>query len=256
MKTGGAAPWRRWLIALAALAAALATASLGQWQLSRAAEKRAIHDRIEQQRLRTELDNRGYSELADPLAEVQRRVRLSGRWLPEHTVFLDNRPMQGRAGFYVLTPLVLDAPARGVLWVQRGWAPRDRVQPDRLPPVQTPEGTVQVQGRLAAAPSRMFELASRAPQQGEGKTASAPGESAIRHNLDIEAHAREHRLDVRPGVLLETGDPSQGLRRDWPEIASGVDKHYGYAFQWFGLSALVVLLYVWFQLIAPRRRRR
>ena len=39
------------------------------------------------------------------------------------------------------------------------------------------------------------------------------------------------------------------LRRDWPEPTTGVDKHYGYAFQWFGLSVLVVLLYVWFQLV-------
>jgi surfeit locus 1 family protein len=33
-----------------------------------------------------------------------------------------------------------------------------------------------------------------------------------------------------------------------------VHKHYGYAFQWFSLSLLTVGLYVWFQLIQPRRR--
>ena len=58
-------------------------------------------------------------------------------------------------------------------------------------------------------------------------------------------------------MVLQTGAPSEGLRRDWPEPTTGVDTHYGYAFQWFGLSVLVVLLYVWFQLVRrfylPRR---
>ena len=61
---------------------------------------------------------------------------------------------------------------------------------------------------------------------------------------------------------METSDgaASQGLLRDWPQINAGVQKHYGYAFQWFGLSVLVVLLYVWFQLVRrfylPRRAVR
>jgi surfeit locus 1 family protein len=45
------------------------------------------------------------------------------------------------------------------------------------------------------------------------------------------------------------------LLRQWPTSFPDVHKHYGYAFQWFGLTALVVVLYVWFQIIAPRRRR-
>ena len=49
---------------------------------------------------------------------------------------------------------------------------------------------------------------------------------------------------------------ADGLLRQWPEPASDVHKHYGYAFQWFGLSALVIVLYVWFQIIRPRRRAR
>ena len=64
--------------------------------------------------------------------------------------------------------------------------------------------------------------------------------------------------DRGAGVATVTaGSASEGLLRDWPQINAGVQKHYGYAFQWFGLSVLVVLLYVWFQLVRrfyPRRR--
>jgi hypothetical protein len=56
--------------------------------------------------------------------------------------------------------------------------------------------------------------------------------------------------------LQQTGPASEGLQRDWPAPALGLERHYGYAFQWFGLSALVVILYVWFQFITPFRRSR
>ncbi len=45
---------------------------------------------------------------------------------------------------------------------------------------------------------------------------------------------------------------SEGLLREWPQAATGVEKHYGYAFQWFGLALLIALLYVWFQIVRPR----
>ena len=50
--------------------------------------------------------------------------------------------------------------------------------------------------------------------------------------------------------------PPKGLQRDWPAPALRRRKHYGYAFQWLGLAALIAILYVWFQFIAPRRKRR
>jgi cytochrome oxidase assembly protein ShyY1 len=83
------------------------------------------------------------------------------------------------------------------------------------------------------------------------------GSSRIRQNLALEAFRAETGLPLRTDVSLQqTGPASEGLQRDWPAPALGVEKHYGYAFQWFGLAALVVLLYVWFQLIAPFRRAR
>ena len=39
-------------------------------------------------------------------------------------------------------------------------------------------------------------------------------------------------------------------------MALGVEKHYGYAFQWFAMSALVLGLYLWFQWLRPRGRAK
>ena len=86
---------------------------------------------------------------------------------------------------------------------------------------------------------------------------SAVGSSPIRQNLDLQAFRAETRLPLRTDLTLQQAGPaSEGLLREWPAPALGVEKHYGYAFQWFGLSVLVVFLYVWFQFIAPWRKAR
>ncbi|WP_431276892.1 SURF1 family cytochrome oxidase biogenesis protein [Variovorax ureilyticus] len=91
-----------------------------------------------------------------------------------------------------------------------------------------------------------------------GRTnAGRRGVFPIRQNLELEAFRTETGLPLRTDISLQqTGEASEGMQRDWPAPALGVEKHYGYAFQWFGLSALVLILYVWFQLIAPYRRAR
>jgi surfeit locus 1 family protein len=150
--------------------------------------------------------------------------------------------MNAKPGFFVLTPLQIEG-TNEVLVVQRGWAQRSFNDRAALPPVQTPEGLVQVQGHLAPWPSRLYDF---------GGAETGP----IRQNLDLTAYRQETGLKVLEVTLLQSGGPSEGLLREWPVVASGVEKHHGYAFQWFGLSGLIALLYVWFQIVQPRRQKR
>jgi surfeit locus 1 family protein len=229
---------RRWLVLLAAVLAATLTARLGFWQLDRAAQKLALQAAIDGQARKPALGN---AQLGD--AELHRRVELRGTWVAERTVWLDNRPMDGRAGFYVVTPLRLSGRADAIL-VQRGWAARDAADRTQLPPLTTPTGEVAVQGRLAASPSRLYDLGG-----GQG--------GAIRQNLDPAAFAQESGLALLPMTVVQTATEfDDGLLRHWPAPEFGLHKHYGYAFQWFALCALILILYVWFQLIRPRLRGR
>lgn len=224
------------LISCAALAMALLTARLGVWQLSRAAEKNALQAAVEE---RARLPALGVLPSEAPGVHY-RRVHLRGRWSPAHTVYLDNRQMNGRPGFFVVTPLLL-ADGRAVL-VQRGWLPRDANDRTRIDDAPAPAGEVVIEGRIAPPPARLFEF--------EGA-----GVGRIRQNIDIDVFARETGLRLAPLSVVQTTGQADKLLRDWPAPATGVAKHHGYAFQWFGLSALVVILYVWFQLIQPRRQR-
>ena len=237
--------WRRALVWAVALAAMALTASLGRWQLSRAAEKEASQAAVAERQRLPALDGASLAQaLSDDQARelLHRAITLRGQWLADRTVFLDNRPMARQTGFYVLTPLRLTGSDRVVL-VQRGWAPRHQVDRSLLPPVQTPTGEVQVSGRIAAHPPRVYQLGQ---EQG----------GAIRQNLDLDAWRAETGLPLAPMLVVQTGAASDGLQRDWPEAASGVEKHYGYAFQWFGLCTLIGLLLLWFQVVRPLYRAR
>jgi surfeit locus 1 family protein len=230
------------VVLLAAVGLTLLTARLGWWQLDRAAEKQALERQRSEQAALPMLVGDALPRRADEAApQLQRRAQLQGRWQAEATVALENRPMGGRVGFYVVTPLML-ADGTAVL-VQRGWIPRDLQDRTRLAPFDTAAGQVAVQGRIAPRVPRLYEL-------GEA------GGGVVRQNLDIDAFARERGLRLRPWVLIQDDTPGaapDGLRRDWPAPASGVDKHHGYAFQWFALSALTLGLLVWFQLLRPHR---
>ncbi|MEY4979899.1 MAG: hypothetical protein RLZZ352_2169 [Pseudomonadota bacterium] len=232
---------RFWVVTLATVLTMLITGSLGLWQLDRAAQKQALEAQMS---LRSQMPAWTPVDLlqaTDLTAGWYRPVRLQGFWVSEATVFLDNRQMEGRVGFYVVTPLRLVDSDRVIL-VQRGWVARDFVDRTRLPPVETPHGLVTVTGYLAPAPAKLFDL---------GDMPSG----VIRQNIDLPSFAMETGLSLMPVSVMQNDLVPDGLLRHWPRVASGVPKHHGYAFQWFGLCLLVGVLYVWFQWIAPRRKR-
>ncbi|GAB4203153.1 MAG: SURF1 family protein [Tibeticola sp.] len=223
--------WRFWIITAAASIGIATTAALGFWQLSRAAQREALQARRVAAEALAELDA---SALSTP-GTLDRRVVVRGRWIALHTVYLDNRQMDGRAGFEVLTPLRLEG-SNHVVVVQRGWVPRNFENRAALPQVATPEGVVEVRGRISPSPPKLYEI-------------GGAGSGAIRQNLDIASFRLETGLPLLDVSIQQTGDDESGLLRHWATPASGADRNYGYAFQWFGLSALIFLLYFWFQIV-------
>jgi surfeit locus 1 family protein len=227
--------WKFWLITLSTLVAVAGTLALGRWQLSRAAQKEGMQASIDTQAARPKLDGRLLAMLADPVVELHRGVMLRGRWMVQHTVFLDNRQMNSKPGLYVVTPLQLEGRTAVVL-VQRGWVARNFMDRASVPQIDTPPGVVEVQGRIAPPPAKLYEL---------GGTETG----LIRQNLDLAAFSAELGLPLLGVSVQQIGDAHDGLLREWPRPDTGVAKHYGYAFQWFALCALVALLYVWFQIV-------
>lgn len=212
---------------LAALAGIAAATTLGNWQLGRAAEKREAQARFELASREAPISV-STPELAAADVEL-RRVEARGVFDPRHTVYVDNRIHRGVPGYYVVTPLRLAGGERHVL-VNRGWIAR---APDRaeLPQVPTPEGTITVSGIATVPGKRTLELSEHVM------------EGRIWQNLTIERYRQARSIAIQPFVIRQESPAQDGLVREWPAPDFGIDKHYGYAFQWYALAATILVFY-------------
>jgi cytochrome oxidase assembly protein ShyY1 len=219
-----------WLIA--ALLASAGFASLGFWQLGRAAYKEAL---LERHRAVVAADPIAWGEAEARLAmgetALPLRVRLSGRFDPARSVIHDHRVHEGRPGVHVLT---LFRPAGGTMGVlvNLGWAADDRGTPS-LPPL--PEGDTAIAGLLAAPPQPGLRLAQAAWQ---------PGAIPRLLHLDLSALAAQMGEKLAPAILLLDPEVPFGLLREWRPLPNTLppERHRGYALQWFGLSATILVI--------------
>ena len=265
--------WRLWLGMLLLAITGLATVSLGQWQLSRADEKRDIAQRIQ---AATELEPLTLSPdvPAESLADW-RKAWARGAWQPGLTVYLDNRNHDGRPGYWLVTPFCLrspDAPAETgteamavdcdrAIAVLRGWMPRPlpgadasgKAVPAVLPPVPEPTGDV-VEGRLLSHLPRLYELPAL---MGGGDQRMPLDWNAVPvvQNLTLDEYAAASGLEFLPVVLEQDNDTGDGLLREWAGPPVDVDKHLGYAMQWFSFAAIAFIALGVILVKALRRNR-
>jgi len=207
--------------------------SLGQWQDRRAAEKTALQDKLAARGAAAPLVI-GPALLAAGQVEY-RPVTVAGEFLSGWPMFLDNRPLAGKTGFYLVMPFKIAGSDTHVL-VARGWLPRYTGEHDRLPDFDTPAGTVIVSGVAKASLGRVMQLGQPA----------AVKPNAILQNIEPQQFAQAGKLAVQPFFIEQTGPVLAGdkLVRDWPAPALGVDKHKGYAFQWYALALMALLFFV------------
>ncbi|SIT39773.1 conserved hypothetical protein [Paraburkholderia piptadeniae] len=211
------------------------TVRLGFWQRDRAHQKEALQAQI------TQFENAPAQTVGAAPVELKaiefHRVRAVGQFMPQQVVYLDNRPYNDQPGFYVVMPLKLRD--GGYVLVNRGWLPRNMNERTTIAPYGTPKGEVEIEGIARADATRAFEL-------GEGGSAA---HQTIRQNLDVASYATETGLPLQPFVIQQISDDGDGLVRDWPAPTSGVDRNYGYMFQWWTMAAAAVA----FGLYAARR---
>ena len=221
----------RWIPFFAALVAALIGIALGNWQERRAEEKQTIEKAMlsQQSEAVLQLNTLQGKEI---LPEF-RRVVAAGEFIASWPVYLDNRPSHGRAGFYLLMPLRLHGSDQ-VVMVARGWFPRDQAVRTKLPVIPVEPGLVRIEGVIRHTAGRVLSLGQEAPLQ--------PG--AILQNLNLAEFSRASGLTLQAHIIEQSNNTNDQLVRDWPRPSFGVDKHRGYAFQWYALAATAFLFFV------------
>lgn len=107
---------------------------------------------------------------------------------------------------------------------------------------------VSIVGRIALAPSKLYEF-------------NGDEIGKIRQNVNIAGLEKEFNLKLLDFSVLQIDSEKasankDGLLRQWLQPNLGIEKHHGYMFQWWALSALIAGLYLWFQVIRPQRNSR
>ncbi len=224
----------RWIPFVATVLLVSLGVSLGRWQERRAEQKTALAAKLQAGNAAAPLTLEPRPMAAEALE--WRRVAVSGQFLPQWALYLENRPYQGRAGFYVLMAFKIAGSDLHVL-VERGWLPRNTAQRERMHEYATPQGTLTIEGIARLNAGHVMQLGSAPPLR--------PG--AIVQNVDLDQLAAASGLRLQPFVLEQrsvAGQADDQLVRDWPAPSLGVEKHRGYAFQWYALALTAFLFFV------------
>ena len=216
------------------------TLALGIWQLDRAAQKRDLKARFETQAAQPPIHVGGEALSAEGMD--MRPVEARGVFEPAHAVFIDNRIHRGVPGYHVVMPLKVEGAQRYVL-VNRGWIARPALRSE-LPAVRTPTAPVTISGTAVVPKPAAFERMDRVV------------EGRIWQNLTIPRYVSATPIAVQPFVVRQDSALDDGLVRAWPAPDFGIEKHYGYAFQWFGLAATLAIFYAVTQYRSHKRRTR
>lgn len=209
--------------------------SLGLWQEKRATEKQHI-----------ELQHRMATRVSfkTALARDERfaRIDVSGHYDPVRHILLDNQVWKGRAGVHVFTPFyTLDGTA---ILVNRGWLPlvADR---QTMPAIATPQHKTVLRGMLNTlpVPGRMLGRADKLEHDQWPQLVTYL-------NLDNIAAALDVPLENWV-IQLSESNVSGFEGRDWKPVFMSSSRHKGYAFQWFALATVSIILWVFIGIRKP-----
>ena len=213
--------WGAHLIMVAALAAAIA---LGMWQYHAWTAGRAAEAR--------DLSNAQPLPLAEvmggddtfPGEYLGQPVSFAGDWLPEGTLYVADRDLDGRRGYWVMTPVLVGDSAMPVV---RGWSAQ--------PEAPVPSGQVEVEGWLQAS-------------EGSNAPDDDPADDVI-PEMRIPSVVQHVDADLYSGYVVSK-DPDSGLEPVTPESVpkvSGVThlRNLLYAFQWWIFGVFAV--YIWYR---------
>jgi len=210
--------------------------ALGFWQLDRAEQKRAFFAQ-QKQGMAAPVVQLTTATAEDKGALRYKPTAASGHYDGAHQILLDNQIADGKVGYFVLTPFILDDGNKAVL-VNRGWipAPQDR---KTLPDIAIKQDQTQVNGRINHFPGVGIKLA--------GADQPSAGWPAVVQVADSAILSARLGYPVFPFMIELDKQAPEGYRREWRDIAvMPPEQHVAYAVQWFGLALALALLFVWF----------
>ena len=200
--------------------------SLGFWQLDRADEKRGIEASIKKV-------NNGKVELIVEESSLKNKeyfeVRLQGKYLSDKQFIYDNQIVNQISGYYVLTPYALEGQSKTIL-INRGFIPWNGRR-DKLADIDIGQDAREIKV-LISKPIKRMELKT---------TEIGIQFPVLIQSIDLQDMASLASVDFSSVIGLLDPSASNGFVRKWEPYTGSIEKHIGYAVQWF-LMALVLAI--------------
>jgi surfeit locus 1 family protein len=211
--------------------------ALGIWQLGRSEEKRIFIEQQEQRLASAEIIqlSNAMEDNADSLR--YKKVQVAGHYDQAHQFLIDNQISAGKAGYFVLTPFVLQGETKAVL-VNRGWVPLNQ---DRMvfPDLKIKNEQTTVTGRINRFPNVGIKLA--------GAEIPTEGWPSVVQVVDSQVLANKLAYSLFPFQIELDKDLADGFRREWQTTTVMLpEQHTAYAIQWFALAFTLTILFIWY----------
>jgi surfeit locus 1 family protein len=210
--------------------------ALGMWQLDRSEQKRAF---LEEQKQATADETLHLTAATgnNTKALRYRKVEVAGRYDVAHQFLVDNQISDGKAGYFVLTPLILTGDNKAVL-VNRGWIPLNQNR-SILPELKIDNAEAVIIGRINNFPSVGIKLAgAETPSEGWPSLVQVVDSDVLAKKLGYPLFQFQVELDKeRP----------DGFKREWHTAnIMQPEQHTAYAIQWFALALTLTILFIWY----------
>ena len=205
---------------------------LGGWQLGRGLEKNQVEEAVSEPQNQPIVIKKQPESWGDI---KYKRVQLDGNWLAGKTFLLDNRVYRGEVGYEVLHPIRLVGDS-SVMLVNLGWVEKQRVKDVMSSNAglirNDSVGPEKVTGQLYL-PDKGFTL-------GAAYTNEASWPKIIQY-FDQAALSKALEVDLEPAVVVLDSNPNRGLIKIWSPYVVNAARHFGYAFQWWGLALVLII---------------
>ena len=220
-------------VVLTAFAALIA---LGTWQIERRAWKAELIATMEMRLAMAPLAIEAVLASREPVDF--RPLRASGSFRHDQEFYLASRSYQGKLGYHVVTPLVLNVD-RITVMIDRGWVPAERRDPASRPQGQL-AGSVTVTGIARLPPKPGLFTPDNRPDQNQWYWSDLSAMARQAGIADVAPFVIEAGADGNPGGLPIGGRTRVTLSND----------HLQYAITWYALAGALAVIY-----LVSRRRR-
>ena len=206
--------------------------SLGTWQLHRAQEKTALLAAFAKH---TQYPPLTAAALLKPHDWQFYRATLTGEFLNDKTVLLDNKLFHGRIGYEVFTPFRFKP--HSTILVDRGFLAQPPQGRMALPWVKPLLGTQTVTGFLKR-PAGYVSLGAMVDQT------ATPRPFRIEFINLFELKTLLNEPNLNPYLLILDPNHPDAYPLEWQIVTLGPERHIGYAVQWFALALTLLVIFV------------